>query len=367
MPLVSNSYVDSTKIEIVSQKIADLASQTGKEQNSVAVTLKSPEVGKNESGSNRFGVDVLNYNGLFANSMQMTDGVLADGLTFSYEGFNLPCVNYVLTSGAFSNHQGKRGTLFDKYQVYLYSDKSNTNYSGYDNFCYVTERTAKEMMANDPSIQSYDDVINKTMTVRYGEISHSWKISNIIMDKEEFYGQMSNIYGDFIMAYVHLPGDLGKNVCLSAYFGTNTYLNMNKMTSLFSLDNPTYEVYRGNLGNSNGSTIDEIESFLNNYSENKILTYVYYGEIAALAIINSLCAWLYLRKKSNLKLIPLLGSVAGALIVGYLPFWIAYKATGSVALLSHMGVLGMMLVFAISAVFTLATYLGRRKEKHEEA
>ncbi len=365
IPLACNFYVDDVKIEDASQKIANVASSSGGEQNTVAVTLKSSNEGKTDSGSNVFGVDVAQYNGLFANCLQLTDGLLAYDLDFSYNGVSLNEVNYVLTSGSFSNHQGKRGTLFDKYQVYLYSTKANTNYDGANNFCYITERTAQKIMAADPEIADYDGVINKTLTVGYGDIVHTWKIGNIIMDKEEFYSQMSFIYGDFILAYIHLPGGLGKKVSLSAYFGSNTYLNMDKVSSLFSLDNPTYEIYRGNLGDCETKTLDEIDSFLNNFSYNKALTIVYYIEIGAVVLLNAFLSWLYFKKKTDLKLAPSLISGIGSLIVVYVPFWIAYKASRNIYCLSHMGVLGLMIVFACAEAFILLFNLYSRREEKQ--
>ncbi len=362
IPLSLNFYVDDVKVEDTAQKIANVASSTGLEKNSVAIRLRSPNAGESDSGGNRFGVSVNSYNGLFPNPLQLTDGLINEELSFSYGDLQLDEIGYTITSGIFSNHQGVRGRLFDQYEMYIYSDKSNTDYSGCNNFCYITERTARKIMEANPSLTSYDDVINTALTVKYKDITHKWKISNVIMDKESFYSQMSGIYGDFILAYTHLPGGLGHNVDLTAYFGSNTYLNINKMESLFSLDSPTYTVYRGNLGNADASTLDELDTFFNGFAYNETTKVLYYVEIGVAALLNSLCAWLFLRKRNALKLVPMLGGITGSLILAYVPFWAVYKATSNVHFLSHMGVLGLLVAYAVAILVTVFLWVLRKKE-----
>ncbi len=366
VPLACNFYVDDTKIEAVAQKIADVAKETGKEDNSVAVTIKSPAESKINASENFFGVDVSKYNGLFVNPLQLSDGILLNDVTFSYNGIDLNGIRYALSSGNWGYHQGVRGTLQDKYQIYLYKADSNANKHGCDNFCYITERTAAKMMASNSSLQNYDDLINEVLTVRYENVEYTWSIGNIILDKEEFYDQMSNIYGDFILAYVCLPGNLGKNVCLSAYFGSNTYLNINKMSSLHSLENPTYEIYRDNLESSEITVLDEIDSFLNGFHKKQALTVVYYIEIGVLAAIGALCAWLYLKRKSTLKFSFLLVSLILSLGLAYAPFWAAYSATRNIIFLSNAGVIGTIIVFVALSVATLIIIWAKGAKKREK-
>ena len=362
IPLSLNFYVDDVKVEDTAQKIANVASSTGLEAHSVAINISSPSEGQDKSGINRFGVDVIKYNALYPNPLQLTDGVVADALDFSFNGVQIDNIAYAMTSGIFSNHQGVRGILHDKYQMYLYSSEPNTDFRGFSNFCYITERTAKKIMGADPTLKSYDEIINKKLTVGYAGASYSWKISNILMDKEGFYAQMSSIYGDFILAYAYLPGDLSKNVDLTAYFSSNTFLNIDKMESLFSLDSPTYTVYRGNLGNVDASTLDELDSFFNGFTYSETTKILYYVEIGVVALLNSLCAWLFLRKNKALKLVPMLGGITGSLIVAYVPFWAVYKATSNVHFLSHMGVLGLLVAYAVAILMTVFLWLLRKKE-----
>ncbi len=363
VPLSCNFYTDNAQIECVAAQIATISSSVGEEKNVFAITLSSKEKAERDTGENNFRVSVADYNGLFTNSMQMTDGLVADSLTFSYSGAALSDIHYVMSSGAFTNHQGVRGILHDKYQIYLYSSDANAAYGGYNNFCYITERTAKKIMTVDPELKSYDEVINKSLVVQYGEITHTWKIGNIILDKEEFYSQMSFIYGDFILAYTHLPGDLGRNVSLSAYFGSNTYLNINKMNSILPLKNAAYEVYRGNLKTIDSKSLDSIDSFLNGFTYSEALTAVYCFEVGATILLSALFSWLYMRKKEGLKLIPLLISPIGSLILAYTPFWIIYKTAKNIYFLSHVGVLGLIVTFVCVELFLLALNIYRRKKK----
>ncbi len=363
IPLSCNFYTDNVKIENTAQKMASVASSLNGEQNTVALTIKSKTGYNHDTGSSYLGVDVGKYNGLFVNCLQLTNGLVADDLKFSYSGTNLDEISYVLSSSIFSNHQGKRGILFDQYQIYLYSSDANAAYGGYNNFCYITERTAKKIMTVDPELKSYDEVINKSLVVQYGEITHTWKIGNIILDKEEFYSQMSFIYGDFILAYTHLPGDLGRNVSLSAYFGSNTYLNINKMNSILPLKNAAYEVYRGNLKTIDSKSLDSIDSFLNGFTYSEALTAVYCFEVGATILLSALFSWLYMRKKEGLKLIPLLISPIGSLILAYTPFWIIYKTAKNIYFLSHVGVLGLIVTFVCVELFLLALNIYRRKKK----
>ncbi len=362
IPLSCNFYTDNVKIENTAQKMASVASSLNGEQNTVALTIKSKTGYNHDTGSSYLGVDVGKYNGLFVNCLQLTNGLVADDLKFSYSGTNLEEISYVLSSGVFSNHQGKRGILFDQYQIYLYSSNANADYAGANNVCYVTERTAQKMMAANSELKNYDDVINKTLTVQYGEIAHTWKIGNIIMDKEEFYSQMSFIYGDFVLAYIHLPGDLGKNLSLSAYFGSNTYLNINKLSSLIPLENATYEIYRENLKSIDPKTLDEVDSFLNGFSYNKLLDAVYYAEIGIVVLGNTVLTGIFLKKRERLKLVPSMIAPIGSLIVAYVPFWIVYEVTKNVFCLSYMGVLGLLIVFVCSEVAVLAFNLSKRKK-----
>ncbi len=355
-PLSCNFYAKDVKLEAVAQKISDAANQISETSNSLAVTVSNSKSNEQTTGANNFGISVSTYNGLYEyNSLQLSDGVLTDDLSFFYGDQELNQINYVLTSDYFSNHQGLRGILFDKYELYLYRSAPNTSFLGtYDNFCYITERTAKLILASNPNLKSYDDIISTTLNVKYGDTLSVWKIGNIVLEQEETYEQLSNIYNDFLLAYKYLPDPICKQIKLSAYFGTNTYFNIEKIGSISKLEGAFLEIYRKNLGGLDQTFLDGMETELNELGKIGYLNVMFYFEVAFVVFLEALFNFWYLKKHDAMKLLPLLGWLTGSLIVTYVPFWLVYKATANVYFLSNLGVLGLLIAFFASALTTIA-------------
>lgn len=363
VPLSCNFYAKDVKLEATALKMTKLLNQTGERQNVLAVTAKNGKSNKVESGVNTLGVSVSSYNDLYEhNSLQMTDGVLTDDLTFLYNDEELQGIKYALTTDYFSSHQGLRGTIFDKYDLYLYSANSNASFFGaYDNLCYITERTAKSILANNSLLKTYDDIINTTLSVKYGETTSVWKIGNIVLDQEETYEQLTCVYQDFILAYKLLPAPLSREVELCTYFDANTYFNINKITTLSKFNDVFFQVYKENFDDSSQAALNEIEEGMNALNGFRYFDIFFYLELGLVICLETFFCFVFLKKHESLKLWFLLSGVVVSLIIAYVPFWAVYKLTGNVYALSHLGVLGLLIVFAASILTVVAIHIYRKR------
>jgi hypothetical protein len=371
VPLAWNSYVSEVKKEDIANKIADVAKGTGYDGSSFAVTMTCDEPSENEA-ANRFGIEVLTYNNQYAsiNALQLSGGLITDDkLSFSYNGLELDQIHYSLVSGIFSNHESTvGGTLYDYYQIWLYSKDPNTDYAGCSNFCYITDITADKMMAANPDLKTYDDVINQKLTVTCAGKEYTWKISNVFINRREVYKGLTGIYGDFICSYIHLPKEnqVNKRMDTAVYFSSNAYLNIRTINKISNIEKAKFKIYRGNLGFANQDTLDEIESYLNTlpyYSSN---VWWYCAEVISVSLLCNLFCAFYLFRLKDLKMVYCFASIAAALVVAYSIFWIIYKATSSIFYLSYYGVLGMLLVCLASMTTTFLVKFEPKKRKKEK-
>ncbi len=368
IPLSYNSYTSDTKMEYIANEMANIATKLG-DNNLFAVTIPSSEESAETTSSNNLGVSVTAQNNLMytVNPFQLSNGFLNNALSFSFNGIDYPYINYVLSSGAYSNHYDKGKIILDTYYLELYKKDSNSNYNGTSNFCYISQKYADQILKDNPNYQSYDDIIDQRLNIAYNNETFEWKISNVILNHGQYYNGLVDIYDDFVLAYKWVPKPFCNNVTLSAYFGGNTYANIRAMKFLSNIDKSSFKVYRKNLSQFDSKTLDTIENYLNTLPTYKNNTKMYYLEIAIIGICLITATFFFTKAmKKELNLIKLMVSSTISLVIIYSIFWLLYKISKNVTYLSNIGVLGLIVLYAISLLTLLViAIINNIKEKYE--
>lgn len=365
IPLSYNSYTSDTKMEYIANEMANIASKLG-DNNLFAVSIPSSEESSDVTTSNNLGIAVTTQNNLMysVNPFQLSNGFLADSLSFSLNGLVYPNINYVLSSGAYSNHDDKGKIIFDTYYLELYKKESNTDYRGASNFCYISQKYADQILKDNPSYQTYDDIINQHLIVTYNSEIYEWNIGNIILNHGKYYNGLVDVYDDFILAYRWVPKPFRTNVTLSAYFGGNAYTNIRAMRFLSNIDKSSFKVYRDNLSQFDSNKIDMIEKYLNTLPTYKSNTNLYYLEIAIIGVALIAVTFFFMKKAKESNFIMLMISSTLSIVIIYSIFWTIYIATKNVLYLSNIGALGLIIVYAISllSIFGITIIKGIKKK-----
>ena len=139
----------------------------------------------------------------------------------------------LVLSNVFSNHQNPLGeTIFDTFELKLMFPKTNTNFSGHDNFCYIRQEDADYLIeASAGRYQGYEDLIDTTLPVTFlgEERVCEWKIANILYSDNEVYRHFNTVIGPWMLCYIYLPSFEGCafNFDYGGSVRTNeTYLDM---------------------------------------------------------------------------------------------------------------------------------------------
>lgn len=371
IPLAINKYTTKTQQEYYANEISQIVKDQGTENNTFAVTMLST----NKEEGKVYNFNALNiapntYNNamFYVNPFQLSNGIYTKpyDIKFLYDGKECENINYMLTSGMYSNHEHRDRHVFDYYYLSLWSDDANTNFTHFDNFCYISKITADKIMESHPEYKSYDDIINKSLTVTYNEQTFSWKISNVVTDYYLFYDGLIKTYEDFILPYSNgVAKNLKIDVELTAYFDLNAFTNMQTMKYLSNYESSKFVIYRDNLTNVDSSRLDKIETYLNTLPSFKSNDYIFYFEVMGCSLLLLACIFFLFKAFKPLKIMPLSFCFLGSMITVYSIFWIIYKATNNVLYLSHIGVFGYLIVLAFSFVATASIYFIQKHQNHE--
>ncbi len=124
------------------------------------------------------------------------------------DSFQDPETSLVL-SNAFTNHTNPKGEIiFDVFELKLMFPKTNTGFSGFDNFCYIRQEDADYLIqTSDGLYQDYEDLIDEPLPVRFlgSEASLEWKIANIMFSDNEVYRHFNTVIGPWALCYIYLP------------------------------------------------------------------------------------------------------------------------------------------------------------------
>lgn len=197
----------------------------------------------------------------------------ANKTQFNFVNFNVNPT--IIVSNIFSNHKNDLGeTVMDYYELKLMFETSNTNYNGYDNFCYITKKLADDLLTSFSNFTTYDNLINFGLTITANDNTYIWKIANIILEggDNEFY---SDIYGDYVVSFTKLKNY--DNPSLSFDFASSIKKNMDYLQIFkkdFSLDRYTISVNDKNIvSNDVGIVNNALNSVLSiyNFDNNSLL------------------------------------------------------------------------------------------------
>lgn len=180
--------------------------------------------------------------------------------------FDHPETSLVL-SNVFSNHLNPLGeTIFDIFELNLMFPKSNTNFSGYDNFCYIRQEDADHLIEESGGLyQDYEDLIDETLEVTFAgtEDPLRWKIANIMFSDNDVYRHFNAILGPWTLCYIYLPSFEGCafNFDYGGSVRTNeTYLDMYR--NRFGDKNFTIDITTRDLLDREASRIDDIRTLM---------------------------------------------------------------------------------------------------------
>ena len=115
----------------------------------------------------------------------------------------------LVLSNVFSNHQNPLGeTIFDIFELKLMFPKTNTGFSGYDNFCYIRQEDADYLIeSSGGQYQDYEDLIDTVLPVTFlkEEEACEWKIANILYSDNDVYRHFDKVIGPWMLCYIYLP------------------------------------------------------------------------------------------------------------------------------------------------------------------
>ena len=176
--------------------------------------------------------------------------------------FEHPETSLVL-SNVFSNHLNPLGeTIFDIFELKLMFPKSNTNFSGYDNFCYIRQEDADYLIKESNGLyQNYEDLIDEVLEVNFvgSEDLLRWKIANIVSFDNDVYRHFNTVLGSWALCYIYLPSFEGCafNFDYGGSVRTNeTYLDMYR--DRFGGQNFTIAITTRDILDQEASRVDEI-------------------------------------------------------------------------------------------------------------
>lgn len=372
IPLAVNNYTTKTQQEYYANEIAKIVQEQKTENNTFAVTMlcTNKEEGK-VYPSNALNIAPNTYNNsmFYIDPFHLSNGIYTkpNKIQFFFEDEEYSKINYMLTSGIYSNHEHRNRHVFNYYYLGLWSKDSNTTFDGFNNFCYISKNHADAILESHSEYTSYDDIINKGLTVKYNDQIFSWKISNIVTDYYLFYDGLVKVYGDFILPYSNgVARNLKIDSELTAYFGGNTFTNIQLMKYLSNYEHSKFSIYRDNLTNVNSDKLDEIETYLNTLPTFKSNDYIFYFEVMGCSFLLIGCIFFLLKIFKPLKILPLSLCYLGSILTVYSIFWIIYKATNNILYLSYIGVLGYLIVLGVSLLSTGTIYLIQKHQQNEK-
>lgn len=173
----------------------------------------------------------------------------------------------ILLSNVFSNHKNPNGeTIFDIFEIKLLFSASNTDFRGYDNFCYIRQDDADYLIKQSNGLyHSYEDLLNETLTVHSfpNNDAYSWKIANIIAKDNDTYRHFDTVYGPWLLAYIYVPNYVGYSYSFDYAGSINTNkVYLQRHQEAFGSGNYSFSITNHNLINEDASLTNEITTMM---------------------------------------------------------------------------------------------------------
>lgn len=282
----------------------------------------------------------------------------------------------ILFSNVFSNHENTNGDIIqDVYELKLMFKNPNTqiDYSKSDNFCYITQDEANQIISESgllPSSETYANLINSSFTMVFSFPAETyvatWNISNIIMSDTDTNIYYQSLYRTYFLAYINLPKYA--EYAYSFDFGTSTMSNvsyLNSFNSLFPPNEREVHINQNNLSNAGEEYAKSIENQLKEGKTNiTTIDVVLIGLCIAFDLFSLLIISFMIKAfkiKSDKKL----------LFLSLFAFFISYSiffVVGSSAMISNFfSTIAILMAIGFLSLFWVFLYwIKKRQTKNEK-
>ena len=139
-------------------------------------------------------------------------------------------------------------------------------YSNVFSYCYISQSQAQKLLKNKNipiTPESYESLLGTAITLQMDDVDYQWNIANIYLETNEFYDDVSNVMGSFLLGYNKYPEGFHKEAVyfMRPQIFQNTYL-LKHSVSLYSPLQYNYCFGTYNLLAKTSSAIEIQESAL---------------------------------------------------------------------------------------------------------
>ncbi|MBO7615272.1 MAG: hypothetical protein J6T15_06195 [Bacilli bacterium] len=271
-----------------------------------------------------------------------------------------------LASSYFSNHIDSDGNIiFDRYYLKLLFKETNT-YRGNDvsNFLYITKTQADYLIRTDLDCNSYEDVINKRITLTVKDSASTvWKIANIIDDESLFCTLSKKYLNNYVVCFTLVPESLKKTESMLAVMSSSRYSNIN-FISLLKDNFPSNEYTFSSINNDSSKSIVSLKDYLND-TEGK----GYLNVLSVLAIMFFSMPFIFLGYVCLVKKIKfknILQFVFSSITI-WLIFYIIYHIFDSVLFFSFTSLSVFLVLFLCLLLYMVVVWLIKNYGKQDQS
>lgn len=261
-----------------------------------------------------------------------------------------------LTSTYFTNHlNNDNKIIFDRYYFELLFKETNTSRpDNISNFVYLTKTQADYLITNNDDYFSYEDVINKTITLNMdAESTYIWKIANIIDDNCLFCESAELAFKNYVVCFTLVPDVLKQSEAMLFSMYDFEYSNINFISLIeTNFSNKNYSFYLQNKDQN--QSITKLVNFLNNTKLNDASNIL---SIIGFVIFSlPLCSIFFYSLRKNIYLKNIFEVVFSALFA-WLIFFMIFKFSKSILFFSNISLIIFIIIFIIMFFSLLVIWL----------
>ncbi len=251
-----------------------------------------------------------------------------------------------LTSTYFTNHYNNDNKIiFDRYYFELLFKETNTSRpDNVSNFVYITKTQADYLISNNSDCDSYEDVINKTITLTIdGEDAYIWKIANIINDNNLFCKSADLAFDNYVVCFTLVPDALKQTEAMLLSMYDFEYSNINFISLIETNFSNKKFSFSSQKENQNQSII-KLVNYLNNTKLNNVTNILSVVSFIVFSLPLGLIIFYSFKKGIYFKNIF---EVVVSAFLAWITFFVIFKVSKSILFFSNIALVIFVSMFLV--------------------
>lgn len=362
---LSGAYSNSSKFDISSKYLADVASNHTIDKNRCSFIVESKNYAKHSLISTDIEYKNLKFFGK-SNVGCYFGAVNADKQHKIFmKGVSENNLSFLYVQKGFNNFKSRDTWWHEYYPLQLMFKGEHSVLKGAYSFFYISKTHADKMLDSqrlEHTVDNYKKLLQTNQTIEIDGSSFQWTIANIYLETNGFYNSLKSVMGDFLLGFNKYPNGINKQAIysMSKYEFQNKYY-LKYVTENYSKENYDYKIGTYNLDSDfkiDNRKALSFEESSNNLSFIVLLTFSCLFFISSFILVKKLN---YLVFKKNLVLI------IAASLSPYILFKIIFHITGNVIFFSSISRLINIILITIIVLCLIIClfhkYLMRKKNR----